>query len=634
MTRPEHDPVPAARASMLLARDVDQTPADVDPSVGFARRYLEHAPAASAVVSGAAHALVFANAAFRHLSEDAAAHAEVGVPIGDTLPSGAREGVVALLDRVRRDGIAVRDARAGPMSGRGGPPIRAAWRSDVWPIVAEEGRLDYLAVTLRATRRGEDTRAHQRAITERLLLTALREQERARRADQSSARAAFLAEASLRLGASFEQETAYATVAAVALPTAGAWSIVDVAQPSGSWRRLTIVHPDPTKQDVIHELAGHWSPAPGDPIGAPRIEDVPRATIVVEEPDAILAVAAHGSANFRLLGALELGPLLVVPLIAHGRLRGAITFVAPRGAGPYTADDVLLAEDLAGRCADVLDGARLYNDARLAQIEAATAREVADAARRDAERANQVKTTFLTSMSHELRTPLNAILGYTELVSIGLRGPVSAGQEDALGRIRRAATHLLGLINDVLNFAKLKALQVQYLLADVPVSELLDSAESMIEPQALVKGVGFTCTPCPRTLAVHGDREKVLQILLNLLSNAVKFTDAGGQVTLAAAPFDRRWRTAAGTKVLRAVSGRRVQFTVSDTGRGIAAEQLRMIFEPFVQVGQRLLGTEDGTGLGLAISRNLARGMGGDLVVESTLGVGSMFTLTMPCAAS
>jgi signal transduction histidine kinase len=593
----------------------DRALAEADASLRPLRRYLEHAPTASAVVSGAGHVLVFANAAFRRLSERAETAADVGVPIADTLPTGVHEGLSALLDRVRRDGIAAHDARLGGSTGRDGRIPRSTWCCDVWPVVEEAGRLDYLVVSIRAARRGEPTRARQRALTERLLLTALREQEQARRADDARERAVFLAESSRRLSASFEQEAAYAAVAAVVLPGLGAWSIVDVAQPNGAWRRLAIVHPDPTRRGLIRELDGHWSPAPGDPLGAPLVAQSREATIVEGNTDAVLATAAHGPDNLRILRALDLGPLLVVPLIAHERLRGAITFVGPSGAAPYTPDDVLLAQDLAVRCAGLLDGARLYDDARLAQIDADTARMAADVGRRDAEYADQVKTAFLTSMSHELRTPLNAILGYTELLQMGLRGPVSADQETALGRIKQAGTHLLGLINDVLNVAKLKSLQVRFLTVDVPVGEILDTTRALVEPQASGKELVFEHVPCASPLVLRGDREKVLQILLNLLSNAIKFTRPGGRITLAAAPTSPP-----------------VRLIVRDTGRGIGAEQLHTIFEPFVQVGRRLTGADEGTGLGLAISRDLARGMGGDLTVESMLGVGSTFTLSLPSA--
>ncbi len=557
---------------------------------------------AAAIVSGAAHGQVVTNAEFRRMSADVGAYADIGDPIADALPADVRDDVNALLDRVRRDGVAVHHARVGPL-----------WLCDAWPAGEIDGRLDYLVVTLSKAQRRDVTRMRHRALTERLLLTALHEQDLARRADNARARAMFLAETSRRLGASFELATAYGVVATVALPVPGAWSIVDVDQPNGPWRRLAIAHPDPTKEELVRELTGHWSPAPGDPIGAPLIAQSGVSTIVLTDTEAVLAGAAHGPDNLRILRALGLGPLLVVPLVSHERLRGAITFVSPSGAAPYTSDDIVLAEDLAARCANLLDSARRYDDARLGQIGADVARIVADAARNDAENANQAKGTVLTSMSHELRTPLNAILGYTELLTTGMRGPVSSDQTEALSRIRRAGMHLLSLVNDVLRIARLRESQARFLITDVPVSEVLDAAGYMVAPLALTQRLALARTPCSSTLFMHADREKVLQILLNLLANAIRFTAPGGHVTLSANEVP-------------------VQLIVSDTGRGIATEQLPAIFEPFMQVGAPLAGPDEGTGLGLAISRDLARGMGGDLTVESILGVGSTFTLTVPGA--
>jgi signal transduction histidine kinase len=603
-----------------------------DASVALMRRYLEHAPAASALVSGAAHGLVLANAAFRRLAEDGGVSPDIGLPVADTMPAAVHSSLTALLDRVRRDGVTLRDTLVQPTSMHGARRPRATWCCDIWPVVEDAGRLDFLVLTLRPARRRDETRARQRAITERLLLTALREQERARRADSSRARAVFLSDASRRLSASLEQEAAYLAVTRVTLPSPGAWSIVDVAQVDGSWRRLNIVHPDPVKNALARELDAHWSPAPGDPFGAPLVAESRQATAVPVVTDAALTAAAHGADNRQVLLALDLGSLLVVPIMAHDQLYGAITFVAPTG-GVHTADDVAMAQDLAFRCADVLDAAGRREDAQHARLEADAARDAADLARKDAEHANEVKTAFLTSMSHELRTPLTAILGYSELLTLGLRGPVTPDQQDMLGRIRRAGRHLLDLINDVLDFAKLKASEMRFTLTTVLVGDVFESAKMMVEPQVEEKGLELAMTASSTTLSVNGDRDKVLRILLNLLSNAIKFTDRGGSISLAAAAVDRRWRTAGAPASAAAPTGQRVRFTVTDTGRGIAADQLRMIFEPFVQVGQRLTGMEVGTGLGLAISRQLARGMGGDLTVESTLGAGSMFTLTMPCAA-
>jgi signal transduction histidine kinase len=236
-------------------------------------------------------------------------------------------------------------------------------------------------------------------------------------------------------------------------------------------------------------------------------------------------------------------------------------------------------------------------------------------ARAEAERANATKAEFLAAMSHELRTPLNAIGGYAELLEMGIRGPVTEQQREDLSRIQRSQRHLLGLVNEVLNYAKLESGSVRYAADDVAVGEALAEAAALLAPQARAKGLTLDVGECPPDLAVRADPEKLRQVLVNLLGNAVKFTDPGGHVTAAGERGD------AG-----------VAIRVRDTGVGIPADKLGAIFEPFVQVRADLTRTAEGTGLGLAISRDLARGMGGDLTVESTPGAGSTFTLILAAA--
>ncbi|HEV2179428.1 MAG TPA: ATP-binding protein [Gemmatimonadaceae bacterium] len=249
---------------------------------------------------------------------------------------------------------------------------------------------------------------------------------------------------------------------------------------------------------------------------------------------------------------------------------------------------------------------------------ARTAKALHDAeeARREAESANRAKSDFLAVMSHELRTPLNAIAGFTELISLGVRGPVTQDQLNDLERIRRSEMTLLTLINDLLSFAKLESGSIQYAITEMPADEALKAASEFVEVQVRAKSVTFVHVPCPASVVVRADPDKVKQILLNLLSNAVKFTDAGGTITV------RCTRDAT-----------RAYLHVTDTGAGIPADKLGVIFDPFVQVDQRLVREHPGVGLGLAISRDLARGMDGDLTVASTIGAGSTFTLSLPLVA-
>ncbi|HEV7388640.1 MAG TPA: ATP-binding protein [Gemmatimonadaceae bacterium] len=235
--------------------------------------------------------------------------------------------------------------------------------------------------------------------------------------------------------------------------------------------------------------------------------------------------------------------------------------------------------------------------------------------RRIADEANQAKSKFLAVMSHELRTPLNAIGGYTQLIEMGVHGPVTEDQRTALARIQRSQLHLLRLINDVLNLSRIEAGRVDYNIREVQLAELVKTVMPMIEPQLAAKGI-TSRTFLDEPAVVRADRDKLEQIALNLLTNAAKFTPSGGSV------------------VVRVRSGgdmsRQVCLEVEDTGVGISAEMQKEIFEPFVQVNAD--SRSEGSGLGLAISRELARGMQADLTVKSAPGEGSVFTVLLPAA--
>jgi signal transduction histidine kinase len=245
--------------------------------------------------------------------------------------------------------------------------------------------------------------------------------------------------------------------------------------------------------------------------------------------------------------------------------------------------------------------------------ESERARADAEAARAEAETANRVKAEFLAAMSHELRTPLNAIGGYVGLLEMGIHGPVTDAQHEALRRVGTNQRHLLTLINDILSHARLEAGHIEFNLQPLQAAELLATVEPLVAPQAQARGIAYTAQRCPPDLRLRADEERTRQILLNLVGNAIKFTQPGGWVILSCD-----------------ADAERVRIHVRDNGRGIPPDKLDAVFDPFMQVGRRLNKPEDGVGLGLAISRDLARGMGGDLTAASAPGEGSMFTLVLP----
>ena len=310
---------------------------------------------------------------------------------------------------------------------------------------------------------------------------------------------------------------------------------------------------------------------------------------------------------------------LALPLRDHA---GAVT----QWIGTTTdIDERKRAEEERERLLDAELEARLESERQRGKAERArgaaeVARREAESARRTAEQANAAKGQFLAAMSHELRTPLNAIAGYAQILDMGLAGPVTGEQHEALERIARAEQHLLTIINDILQFAKLEPGQSQLELTDVPVAEICDHVATLVARDVAAKGLAFSLrmreptTPHGAPLLVRGDRARITQILHDLVENAAKYTEAGGRVEIDARAADSD-----------------VLVRVRDTGRGIPADRLEAIFEPFVQIADAQAGRE-GVGLGLALSRDLARRMGGDISVESTEGRGSTFTLRLPRA--
>jgi PAS domain S-box-containing protein len=237
-----------------------------------------------------------------------------------------------------------------------------------------------------------------------------------------------------------------------------------------------------------------------------------------------------------------------------------------------------------------------------------------EAVRAGAEAARRTQLESLAVMSHELRTPLQAIGGYVELMELGIHGVLTADQRSDLAGVSRGQRHLLSLVNRALASVTSDAYAVQDAAAPVPLDEVFSACDTLTAPLSRAKGIRVRYITSDLRLRPLANLEQVQQILINLVGNAIKFTEPGGCVTVDA--------TADG--------GDGVDVRVTDTGCGIAADQLQRIFVPFVQLNGAGTHTPQGTGLGLAISRDLARHMGGDLTAHSTIGGGSTFVVTLP----
>ena len=256
---------------------------------------------------------------------------------------------------------------------------------------------------------------------------------------------------------------------------------------------------------------------------------------------------------------------------------------------------------------------RYIADRRQLELQRTAVLEQEQTARTAAEEANRAKTDFLRMMSHELRTPLTAIQGYLELLEMGIYGGLSEEQLSILKRIESNERHLLAIINDLLDFARVDARRVELRITALPVRDIRLAVDPLCRPQIDAKELTYGWRAAADQLIVRADREKVRQIVVNLVSNACKFTPRHGAIDVDCVRLDDA-----------------IEIRVTDTGPGIPPQKLDAIFEPFVQLDNGLTRASAGTGLGLSISRELARAMGGDLAVTSMYGQGSTFTLTLP----
>jgi PAS domain S-box-containing protein len=550
------------------------------------------APVAVAVLRGrSAHELVYELVNPRYVEMTPQRESPVGRRVGEVIPE-ARDALYSALQQVLDTGLPflATDYLVPLDRDRDGTAEEYFFNFVYHPLLDADGSVSGIVdIGIEVT---ESVRARREA--ERMQHVA----------EAAERRLAFLAEASARLAGSLDVEATLGTIAELAVPALADWCFVEVLE-NGVVRQAAVAHSRPEMVRFARELISRFPIDLNAGYGTGKVLRTGEPELVPDISDETLVAVAQDDEHLRLLRSTGLRSSISVPLMDQGgRPVAVLSLVSSDSGRRYGESDLAMAMEVARRAGAALANARLVEAER--------------AARAEAESASRTKSQFLANMSHELRTPLNAIAGHVQLIEMGIYGPVSDAQHDALVRVERAQRHLLGLINDVLNYARIEAGRVEYDVAPVLVQDVFTDVLPMVESQVGAKSLTLERMPAddPGAEPVHvwADRDKLGQILLNVLSNAVKFTPEGGRITVALAEDD---------------GPSHVTLRITDTGVGIPADKLDAVFEPFVQVRSDYTRQVEGTGLGLAISRDLARGMGGDLRVTSRLGAGSTFEVVL-----
>lgn len=447
---------------------------------------------------------------------------------------------------------------------------------------------DENAVAIRMIGTGQDI-TERRRVEERTRQLAAEQAARAE-AEASASRMSFLADASTMLASSLDHTATISSAAKLMLPDLGDFCMVDLRDSEGRVRRVAVTGAKPLDDILVDRLRRHV-PA-SDTTTHPIIVALQtgEAQVLVRSAPAKDPTVKE-TAQRSLLEQLGGRACMVIPFGARDRVLGAITLVRVAQPTPYTTDDLVLATEVARRVGVAVDNALLYGEAQ---------------------EANRAKASFLAVMSHELRTPLNAILGYSDLLDANIGGELTAVQHSYVERTQASARHLLGLIEEILTYARVEAGREQIRIEPTDARDVARAASALLEVDAAAKSIDVVLQLPARAVAMETDAGKLRQILVNLLSNAVKFS-TGGRISV-----DVREDPAT------------VSFAISDQGAGISAEHLPRIFDPFWQVDNEMTRRAGGTGLGLSVTQRLVQLLGGEISVQSEIGVGSTFTVRIP----
>ncbi len=568
------------------------------------RHVLAQMPAAVSVHEGPAQVFVALSDAMRR---QLGGREVLGLPAREAIPELAAQGLADELERVYHTGEALRASA-----------VRAWWDAD-GDGVPEEHVVDYTYHPLRdsggrvygvvshladvtARERAADDLAQARAEAEARadeaarLAGELRDanaglQAASARAEEARRRIEILAEASNRLSASLDYRRTVQTVARLAVPALADWCFVEVQDEGGPIRLLACSHQDPARVEFAFDILRRYPIDPANPFGTARVLRTGEPEFMGPITPEMAAMVARDAEHLQALLTIGFVSSVSVPLSAAGRTFGVLSLVQAESGRRFGPDDLPLATELAHRAAVAIENARLYEEALAA---------------------NRAKAGFLATMSHELRTPLNATIGYVDLLLMGIPEPVPVGARRHVERIQLASRHLLSIIEEILTFSRIEAGRETVEREAVDLAGLVGEVSAIVEPLANERGLLLHVPDdvSPPTLVT--DPRKLRQILVNLLGNAVKFTERGS----------------VGFALERA--GGAVLLHVRDTGIGIEPALHEAIFEPFRQVDGGMTRAAPGTGLGLTVSRELARLLGGDILVQSAPGRGSTFTVRLP----
>lgn len=412
-------------------------------------------------------------------------------------------------------------------------------------------------------------------------------------AEDARRRSAFLAEAGIVLSSSLDYEATLAHLAGLAVPTIADWCIVDLLAADGLIRPLAIRHTEPEKQALMQQMQAEPPLIPGSVLQLADVLRTGRSVLLPTISAAELRAHARSAAHLAALRSLGLKSGMIVPLVLDGRVIGAISLGSSASGRQFGEQDLALAEELARRAAVAIGHAWLF---------------------RDAQQAIRSRQEVLAVVSHDLRNPLTTVSMaaglIARLVSYDEGGALIQQQAET---ILTAANRMNRLIRDLLDLAAINAGRLSLELQAWSVRQILDEARQLLQAMAEDKGLQLEWRPAEPLPPLRGDRERILQVLSNLVGNAIKFTPAGGRVVVGAALADGM-----------------VVFSVCDTGPGIPCDEQPMIFERYWRAQAT---PARSTGLGLAISKGLVEAHGGRIWVDSTPGLGSTFSFTIPAAS-